>query len=55
MHVELHPLTMLAPKIGLRVPNLGLFIDGQALGGGISKELDTSPQPKQTNKHPVCF
>ena len=54
MHVELHPLIMLALKAGLCVPNLGLFIGGQAFGD-ISMGADTRPQPKQTNKHPVCF
>ena len=49
MHVELHPLTLLALKAGPREPHLGLSIGGKALGG-ISKGADTSPQPKQTNK-----
>ena len=48
MHVELHPLTMLALKAGLCVPNLGLFIGGQAFGGN---QLGSGQQPAtQTNK-----
>ena len=51
MHVKLHPLNLPALKAGPCGPHLCILI-GEALGGGgISKGVETSPQPKQTKKH----
>ena len=48
MHLELHPLTLLALKAGPRRPHLGLSIGGKALGGN---QYGSGLQPTtQTNK-----